>query len=288
LVVIAIIAILIGLLLPAVQKVRAAAARTKCQNNLKQMALAVHAFHDGEGFFPYATQDKQPAELANPATWVTAHILIFPYLEQDAVARRWDKSKPRNDTSTEATLGYSNASLQKMLVPTYLCPSMTKPTGPLGAEDRAYCSYLFAAGTPDVTGLHYAPEPTYDGVCVPVKLDSTTSPNKAPTRMMSVTDGTSNTLLIGETDFKPRGVPSTMYGGVWGYGYIGYAWGTTYHPFNKHDHTGTPYGAFRSEHVGGANFALADGSIRFVADRIENATYQALGTRAGGEIVTLD
>lgn len=83
-------------------------------------------------------------------------------------------------------------------------------------------------------------------------------------------------------------MPSTTYGGVWAFGYIGYAWGTTFHPFNKHNHTSTPYGAFRSEHTGGASFALADGSVRFVRESISKTTYDAFGTRAGGEVATLD
>jgi len=152
LVVIAIIAILIGLLLPAVQKVREAAARMKCQNNLKQVALAIHGYHDANEKFPYATTDRQPGEVVS--SYVTAQILILPYLEQDAVAKRWNPKLRRNDAGTEAALGYSNSSLQKMLIPTYTCPSMTPPTGPLGrTENRAYSSYLVAAGTQDAT-LH--------------------------------------------------------------------------------------------------------------------------------------
>jgi prepilin-type N-terminal cleavage/methylation domain-containing protein len=298
LVVIAIIAVLIGLLLPAVQKVRESASRMKCQNNLKQIALATHNYHDAVQKFPYAVLDRQPNETAN--TYATGLILILPYLEQDAVARRWNPKLPRNDASTEAALGYSNASLQKLLIPTYTCPTMTPPTGPLGGtEGRAYCSYLFAAGTQDAVLQPYwsfyglpAP-PAWDGVVIPNEnpLTVPVSPNKAPTGMAGITDGTSNTFLVGETDFKPRGVPSTTYGGVWAFGYIGYSWGTTFHPFNKHNWptTGsTPYGAFRSEHTGGASFALADGSVRFVRESISKAAYDAFGTRAGGEVATLD
>jgi type II secretory pathway pseudopilin PulG len=293
LVVIAIIAVLVGLLLPAIQKVREAANRSKCQNNLKQMGLATHGYHDANQKFPYAVLDRQPGETAS--TWSTGLILILPYLEQDGVAKLWNPALPRNDSSTEATLGYSNSSLQRKLIPTYTCPTMTPPTGPLGpgAENRGYCSYLFAAGTPDVSDFHYVdPIPAFDGAIVPVNHPDTapTSPNKQPTTMASITDGTTNTFLIGETDFTPRGVPSTTYGGVWAFGYIGYAWGTTFHPFNKHDHptSPTPYGAFRSQHIGGASFALVDGSVRFVREGIDNDVYQAFGTRAGGEVASLD
>ena len=292
LVVVAIIAILIGLLLPAVQKVRESAARTRCANNLKQIALATHAYHDAVGKFPYGTLDRQPHETVS--TYVTGFILILPYLERDDVAKRWNPKLPRNSMDDSDGDGHSNASLQKLLVPTYTCPSMTPPTGPLGgAEDRAYCSYLFSAGSPDAVMHPYwssyglSSPPAFDGVAIPTDSPATVpnSPNRSPTNMASVTDGTSNTFLVGETDFKPRGVPSASYGGVWAYGYIGYAWGTTFHPFNKHNHgTTAPYGAFRSEHPGGGNFAHTDGSVRFVRETIAPETYRAFGTRAGGEV----
>ncbi len=292
LVVIAIIAILIGLLLPAVQKVREAAARARCTNNLKQLGLATHGYHDVNGKFPYATIDRQPNETVS--SWVTGQILILPYLEQDAIAKRWDPKLPRNSAVDSDGDGFTNASLQQKLVPTYVCPSMTPPTGPLGGvENRAYCSYLFSSGSQDVTLHAYPPttgEAAFDGMVLPQKRDIAIN---RPVNIFHVADGASNTFLAGETDFKPMGVPSTMMGGVWAYGYIGYAWGTTFHPFNKHNHTSTPYGAFRSEHIGGGNFLFGDGSVRFVRhtiNRFEGSVnvYMALSTRAGGETVSND
>jgi prepilin-type N-terminal cleavage/methylation domain-containing protein/prepilin-type processing-associated H-X9-DG protein len=292
LVVIAIIAILIGLLLPAVQKVREAAARAKCTNNLKQLGLATHSYHDTNDKLPYATIDKQPNETAT--SWVTGLNLVLPYLEQDAIAKRWDPKLPRNSEVDSDGDGFTNAMLQQMLVPTYVCPSMTPPTGPLGGtENRAYCSYLFSSGTQDVTLHAYPPstgEAAYDGMVLPRKRDV---PINRPVSIVHVADGASNTFLAGETDFKPMGRPSTLMGGVWAYGYIGYAWGTTFHPFNMHNHTTTPYGAFRSEHCGGGNFLFGDGSVRFVREsinRVENGfnVYQALSTRSGGETVSND
>jgi prepilin-type processing-associated H-X9-DG protein len=239
--------------------------------------------------------DRQPGETSD--TWSTGLILILPYLEQDNVAKRWNPKLPRNSTVDHDGDGCTNAQLQTMIIPTYVCPIMNPPSGAL-AENRAYCSYLFCSGTPDVAMLHYAsaygvPEPAFDGAIIPVRNSENPanagSPNRQPTRMMSVvaSDGTSNTFLLGETDFKPQGKPSTSYGGVWAYGYIGYAWGSTYHPFNKHDNATVVYGAFRSEHPGGGHFALCDGSVQFVHESISHTVYQGLATRAGGEVVAL-
>jgi prepilin-type N-terminal cleavage/methylation domain-containing protein len=288
LVVIAIIALLIGLLLPAIQKVREAAARMQCSNNLKQIALATHGYHDVYQRFPYASLDYQPTETT--ATYVTGHILILPFLEQDAVAKRWDPKLPRNSTVDSDGDGFTNATLQQMLIPTYVCPSMTPPSGPLGgAENRAYCSYLFNAGTVDCQLYAYwsfyglPSPPTWDGAVIPTHKAYPSS-----TRIADVIDGTSNTFLVGETDFKPRGVPSTEMGGIWGYGYIGYSFGSTFHPFNRHNNTTTIYGAFRSQHTGGASFALTDGSVRFVSDSVSDPVYKAVSTRAGGEVASLN
>jgi len=295
LVVIAIIGVLVALLLPAVQAAREAARRMSCGNNMKQVALSTHNFHDTYQVLPYATRDRMDGDDSD--TWSTGHIQVLPFIENDAIASRWLPEEARNSTADPDGDGWSNATLQQLEIPTFTCPSMTPPSGPLGtgggAENRGPCSYIWSAGSQDSSLLHYAvyygtPEPGYDGAIVPIKTNGTPGPNhRKPTRFADITDGTSNTFLLGETDFTPQGTPSTSYGGVWAFGYIGYAWGTTYHPFNKHDWTSTAYGAFRSQHPGGASFALCDGSVRFLAETVDNNVYRATSTRAGSEVVSL-
>ena len=292
LVVIAIIGILVGLLLPAVQAAREAARRIACGNNIKQVALSTQNFHDTHKKLPYATLDRQPRETTS--TYATGFIQLLPFLESDAIARRWDHAQTRNSTTDTDGDGTTNAMLQQMKIPTYSCPSMTPPSGPLGGtENRAPCSYLFSAGTVDTQMYAYwsmfgmpAP-PVFDGAVIPLHSEATTpnSPNKKPTRLADLIDGASNTFLLGETDFMPRGVPSIEMGGIWAYGYIGYSYGSTYYPFNKHNNTRTIYGAFRSQHPGGGHFALNDGSVHFVSEQIDTIIYRALSTRAGGEVV---
>jgi prepilin-type N-terminal cleavage/methylation domain-containing protein len=289
LVVIAIIGVLVALLLPAVQAARESARRMSCSNKLKQVALSTHNFHDTYLKLPYATRTRLPGEATD--TYTTGLIQILPFLEADAIARRWDPKLARNSTVDSDGDGFTNASLQQMKIPTYTCPTMTPPIGPLTAENRAPCSYLFNSGSYDVQLFHYGTEPEFDGPIVPIKdLASTggdVSPNKNDTKMRDIVDGTSNTFLAGETDFAPRGQPSMLYGGVWAYGYIGYAWGSTFVKFNRHDHTATVYGAYRSQHPAGANFAICDGSVRFVNTSIDEMIYRSASTRNNGEIVSL-
>lgn len=294
LVVIAIIGVLIALLLPAVQQAREAARRMSCSNQLKQIGLAMHHHHDTFGEFCFAMRDR--AKGSPVATYDTGWVQILPFLEQDAVAQRWDPNETRNSTNDADGDGWSNALLQQEIIPTYLCPSMTLPTGPLnGAENRAPSSYQFCtfSDVDVVYGFVYAPDPkpACDGAIVLTYTHTDTEtpagPNhRDPTRFRDITDGTSNTFMVGETDFMPRGVPSTEYGSIWSYGYM-YAWGTSYHPLNKHDHTSPAYGGFRSQHPGGAHFGLVDGSVSFVAETIDEETYHALFTRAGSEVAAL-
>ncbi|VTT99731.1 Uncharacterized protein OS=Planctomyces brasiliensis (strain ATCC 49424 / DSM 5305 / JCM 21570 / NBRC 103401 / IFAM 1448) GN=Plabr_2514 PE=4 SV=1: N_methyl_2: SBP_bac_10 [Gemmataceae bacterium] len=299
LVVIAIIAVLIGLLLPAVQKVREAAARIKCSNNMKQIGLAAHNFHDANLRFPYAVSYYQTGE--STGSYVTGWILILPYLEQDVVAKKWNPKLPRNSTDDADGDGYTNAMLQGMPIPSFTCPSMAPPSatngGALGTapETRAPSSYVWSAGTPTCHIATYGAGATTasDGVVLPIRNKSyTVDPaqrdvgGNSQVRITDIADGTSNTLLAGECDFKPAGVPST-YGPVWGYGYF-YNWTGTAGGLNVRDGgDNAKYSSFRSEHTGGANFVLADGSVQFLRTGTDPTVLAGLGTRAGGEVVSL-
>ncbi len=240
LVVIAIIGILIGLLLPAVQAAREAARRLACSNNMKQVGLSTQSFHDAHQRLPYGTWIGSP--MRRPIRFPPALSNCFRFLK--ATRLRGVGSCPTSQQHCGSRWRWLHQCiLQQLRISTYTCPSMTPPTGPLGGtENRGPCSYLFNAGTPDAQLYAYwsffrmpAP-PVFDGAVIPLHSPATTpaSPNKKAMRLADLIDGTSHTFLLGETDFMPRGVPSMEMGGIWAYGYIGYSFGTTFHPFNKH------------------------------------------------------
>jgi prepilin-type N-terminal cleavage/methylation domain-containing protein/prepilin-type processing-associated H-X9-DG protein len=265
LVVIAIIAILIGLLLPAVQKVREAAARIKCQNNLKQLALAAHTYHDANGGFP--NSDPQQPRIAsftftyNPSLFVT----LMPFFEQGNLYSAY-----------YATARPSNA-VKAAVVPLMLCPSdVSQPTYNSFGTDYGMTSYGGNAGngpdalTNSVNGMFFG---------------------QSKVKITEVTDDTSNTLLFGERFHKDRG------------GYAIEQWGRWVYPSDRRDvlmTTGAPLNydtqlppgstaqrvaAFGSGHSGGANFAFVDGSIHFLSSSIDLTAYQSLSTRNGGEVI---
>jgi prepilin-type N-terminal cleavage/methylation domain-containing protein/prepilin-type processing-associated H-X9-DG protein len=252
LVVIAIIAILIGLLLPAVQKVRDAAARIQCANNLKQVALACHNHHDAIGTFPAGNVLRigGPNNLMDYyETWA---ITILPYIEQDPLFRVWDRTVPN---TTPDTMSPRMATVRQTLIKTYNCPAdpngftpLTPDSGPGGENGygRPLCmpsNYRACAGTTfggksgvDDTGgdanwddvwnnqVQYLMtfRPGWRGVMYGTQVGNrTTNGNKAvgnPNRMTDITDGTSSTLLIGEYATKTHPARRTF----WAYAYTSY------------------------------------------------------------------
>jgi prepilin-type N-terminal cleavage/methylation domain-containing protein/prepilin-type processing-associated H-X9-DG protein len=303
LVVIAIIAILIGLLLPAIQKVREAAARSSCSNNLKQLAIAVHSYHDGRGRIPY---DSSP-EAGNSSAWGMNGpnwswiAQILPYIEQEPLYKNAGIGLP-----TPNTLGASAAYIS-IQIPTLLCladDAQSGPrtnaadlSGPIGQTNYKGCSGAnwewgesrwnpgYQANATDQYGLGNGNGLFYRG-----------DGKKKQTITGSIKDGTSNTFMIGED------IP--LYSQWCSWPYSNNAVGTcAIYPNSKAPDgrwyaSGIPSSttvlqtdwtntySFRSWHTGGLQFAMCDGSVRFISENIDITTYRYLSTINGHEPVS--
>jgi prepilin-type N-terminal cleavage/methylation domain-containing protein/prepilin-type processing-associated H-X9-DG protein len=307
LVVIAIIAILIGLLLPAVQKIREAANRMKCSNNLKQFGLAIHNFHDTNGNLPCNMSPNYFGYGDGDRSWSwLAHIL--PYIEQDNLHKanpgagaiadaKWTfPTGPNNATSGPAfnQLGQQHA----MIIKTYLCPSdgnsnkvFTDRANGSGPNGCGPTNYKGVAGSNWAWGSFAYTPPSGNNNGLDVGDGAFFRSDGQQLRgLAAVTDGLSNTLFVGEdlpTINQHCGWPRSNY-----------ATGTCAIPLNNALQAGQPgfnnigdwpnVYSFRSRHSGGANFGLGDGSVRFVRQTIDLATYRALATISGGETAQLN
>jgi prepilin-type N-terminal cleavage/methylation domain-containing protein/prepilin-type processing-associated H-X9-DG protein len=299
LVVIAIIAVLIGLLLPAVQKVREAASRARCQNTLKQLALATHGFHDTHQMFPCAVD----ARVLTPV-WLGWFGQIQPFLEQDNLYKQLI-----DPNLNKVALSYS--------LPQYTCPSDGR--GPLAATSGGSIigtttSYVAITGL-DRWGRGYPGSPP-NPVCGPSEgiIQGRADPGarRPNVNMAAVTDGLTNTLLLGE---QPPGPDNSVFGitNYWNAlnqdNLLGVANTTLWRPtqtstarFLKDSGPPCPPVAYFSPgdlvnmcsinhlwsfHSGGGNFALGDGSVRFIPYSASQMLLP-MATRAGGEVVSLD
>jgi prepilin-type N-terminal cleavage/methylation domain-containing protein/prepilin-type processing-associated H-X9-DG protein len=225
LVVIAIIGVLIGLLLPAVQRVREAANRTQCQNNLHQLGLAMHGFHDAHGSFP--------PSFAKPSNWGWG-VWLLSYVEQGPLYRALDPDVTTLSLGPDTTLR----------LPVYVCP--TDPSPAVNAFFQGYARSNYAVS-----------EQVSDG--------------GSAIRIIEITDGTSNTIMIGERDMQNQvgaiwagrdvttGVVSVLGRPTWPIN-TKYAGGTT---CCANDPECTRY-AWSSLHPGGANFVFCDASVHFL------------------------
>jgi len=283
LVVIAIIAILIGLLLPAVQKVREAAARTKCQNNMKQLALGLHSYHDSQGALPagYVIDSSNVPRMP----WSVA---ILPYIEE---APRYAQFNPTGTFYSLAVSGSeTNKPFQTVRLKAYECPS-----DPNSSEANQNINYFGVQGGNAVDG-------TFTSGGFPQRFIYTngTMYKASRVKLTEISDGTTNTFLLGETRYMALkgGCIGACGGGYWG------TWASTFYtgggempttlaatrdPINSSSIDPNVNYTFEvqtrmfgSRHQSGCHFAMGDGSVRFVRESIDSAVYQAAGTRADG------
>jgi prepilin-type N-terminal cleavage/methylation domain-containing protein/prepilin-type processing-associated H-X9-DG protein len=293
LVVIAIIAILIGLLLPAVQKIREAAARLQCQNNLKQLGLALHNYHSTYGAFP-------PEQTTNPQNSWTPYML--PYIEQDNLYKlyRFDLGIVGNDDRKYNTSAPANATgANTARVPGFLCPSAPSSTSRIGQYNREVRDYSATATIP-VPNPYLTVQPPTDSSNVGVLGINVSR------KLTEITDGTSNTLLLAEDAGKTG---HWQMGTFISLGIGNGAWSATSTSVKLRGfRPPTPAPAppsgcttcqpgpcaincenndeIYSFHSDGANVLLADGSVHFLAASTDINIVAALITRAGGEVVS--
>ncbi len=316
LVVIAIIAILVALLLPAVQQAREAARRTQCKNNLKQIALAIHNYHDTTNVFP---PGYIFAPLSPPINMSTRSLftLILPYIEQTNLYNSIDSSVPmfNGPTGYNPTVLAQNVAAAAQVLPAFLCPSSIGST----TDDYLYPANAFGPSVPPMNCTWKGGRTDYGGVTgvrgtfanlaynnnaggdregslVMAGLNGSTS------RMRDLTDGTSNTLMIGErtggvklyyksTVANLPAILGQTNGGSWADALAFEHWlqGSLYDGSGNGGpaamSTNIRGNGFHSFHTGGCQFAMCDGSVRFISENVSQTTFAALITRKKGEIV---
>ncbi len=292
LVVIAIIAVLIALLLPAVQQAREAARRTQCKNNLKQIGLALHNYHDVHLVFPPSSTSGFGAGVWNyPGTGPSdpaIHLhsfasLILPFLEQANIYNTIDY-----DVSS---LDPANQEMAKQVLPFYLCPTYSGRTtsdDPLYTTTVGYDSFAIrnyvAMGAVSVLGLSGAVPA--EGVMYP----------GSSTNFGKITDGTTNTIMIAETREEKSSVwidgTSAAVAARWtdlsSPTFAGNTVSINYTPYFPGgvfpNSIGQEYGP-SSQHEGGAHHLICDGSVHFLSENMDVELYDSLTTRSGGEAV---
>jgi prepilin-type N-terminal cleavage/methylation domain-containing protein/prepilin-type processing-associated H-X9-DG protein len=310
LVVIAIIGILVGLLLPAVQKVREAANRMKCQNNLKQIGLAVHNYHDSNNSFPPGGNTATFSDMMGNG--YSCQMFLLRYLEQDNLCQSMAMMMPASDMMNDAP--------RATPVSVFLCPSdpnrSALPAGEAGNNYRASfgVSIVNSYGDSDTQGVNAKMPPPDGGFFVNSRY-----------RMADITDGTSNTAAFSEhirgdfsnavstpdaDTYKPGTFPATpdeAYAqcqaidiknlAFQGNSNAGENWMQDSHTRTRYYHSFPPGSrscmfppqriatTANSGHANGVNLVLFDGSVRFVSYSIDLATWRALGTRNGGEVL---
>jgi prepilin-type N-terminal cleavage/methylation domain-containing protein/prepilin-type processing-associated H-X9-DG protein len=270
LVVIAIIAVLIGLLLPAVQKVRAAAARVACQNNLKQLALALHNFESSLGVFPPGYRAP-----GYGVGWGWGSF-ILPFVEQKAL---YDALGVPTQTFGNGVNFAPPTPVTQTRLAVFVCPSDAGPDLNPFKRNHAKSNYRGLCGP--LLPLLFQPDVDYGGVLF----------QNSRVRITDITDGTSTTLALGECTLdEDAGKVAALWVGM-----DDSADGTVYisNVFWSLDDgdfriNGPGPQAFSSKHGGGASFAFCDGSVRFLRDAADPAKVQVLAGRNDGRVADAD
>ncbi len=282
LVVVAIIAVLIGLLLPAVQKVREAAARAKCSNNLKQIGIALQNYHDSNKMFPAGYVSGVAADDTGPGWGWASYIL--PQIEQDALFTSINFNQPIESAA--------NATSRVQHVGIYVCPSDTlAPTWQAHGHDNAGnpTAPICDVASANYVGMFGTTEPGVDGEGVFFR--------NSAIAIAEITDGTAQTILVGERAhdlgeatwtgtvtgaslYNPATGPSIEEGAGMVLGHAGenLAPGAP----------GSEVNQFSSKHGAGVNFVFADGHVGFLLSTMDSRAFAALATRAGGETISGD
>ncbi|HJZ53856.1 MAG TPA: DUF1559 domain-containing protein [Gemmataceae bacterium] len=281
LVVIAIIAVLIGLLLPAVQKVREAAARIKCSNNMKQIGLALHNYHDANGRFPPGYRDPRPD--AQPGPGWGWPVFILPYVEQTSLHDQIDPEHTVFGNGANTTTPPTPQTLTPLSV--FRCPS--DPGLPVNAnyDGHATSNYRGVGWSRPVTAI--GPKG--------LMITNLASPNgvlyrNSQVRIADVTDGLSGTLFVAETALDTQ---RDKWGAIWaganrkdefGIWISGVFWGIDEGPLRLN---GSDKWGFCSPHPSGVGVVLGDGSVRFVRDSADPKVVADMASRSGGEVAIL-
>jgi len=288
LVVIAIIAILIGLLLPAVQKVREAAATMKCRNNLKQIVLACHAYENEHGVLPRGYYDTVAAASSFDGRPYYARLIfvdIFPYIEQQALWSKWDFN--------QAWSAGTNALTRNIDVPMLHCPSTFVDTTGMGTTDYTISESIgsgaaTAMGIPSSAGIRDPRRRGIFGTPPPSPVPNKTNQPEAM-KLADITDGTSQTIMFMEDAGRPKYfnekkqlvVGSTAGNHNWadpaGRITVEITCGTVMDCHNNNE--------VYSFHYQGCNFGMADGSVNFIRTMIKYKTFQALFTPTNSDVV---
>lgn len=295
LVVIAIIAILIGLLLPAVQKVREAAARMKCTNNLKQLGLGLHNYHDVHGTFP-----RCPSLGSTSIGW---NALILPYIEQDNIFKLMNPAIGAYSSGVNRNQGINR-------IDVFLCPSYDQERSNSTIDNVSgqnaftihYVGNMGPRGTNPQTGGAYGQNtgasqgPLATEGILPyhtTPTGSTSRPNPlGAVKITDITDGTSNTLMVFEVAWSgleksPGTLRAWPRGCLWNNDCTSMKNVTNAMRTVKYNGGGNYNDtSMGSNHSGGCNAAMGDGSVRFIRETVDlNTVLKPLASRAGGEII---